>query len=181
MRSFTAVYIGVLSLQRGNTKEEGQRWMLPAEPVLLALRSRSEALCICLLDLWLVYKHFPSSDPLLVKKNVDSVKFFSWNKLLTKQCQRDFEQNAHLRWNVVFCINLWVEVMISFRLVWNLWYFLKQWIWEKNQVIFPIPDPTYYSLSRTHSESARNFVSTSESSWYFLIDSVKQCISDFEL
>lgn len=36
--------------------------MLPAEPVLLGSHSRSEALCICLLDLWLVCKHFPSSN-----------------------------------------------------------------------------------------------------------------------
>ena len=40
--------------------EEGQSWMLPAEPVLLASPARSEAPCFGLVDLWLLWKHFPT-------------------------------------------------------------------------------------------------------------------------
>lgn len=60
--------------------------MFPAEPVLLGSHSRSEALCICLLDLWLVCKHFPSSNSFetTVPKTPLGVFFLSWNKLLTK-------------------------------------------------------------------------------------------------
>lgn len=38
--------------------EEGQSWMLPAEPVPPASPARSEAPCFGLVDLWLLWKHF---------------------------------------------------------------------------------------------------------------------------